>query len=309
MRTAFVSTLLTLAHDDERVMLLTGDLGFTVVEPFAQSFADRFVNVGVAEQNMLGLATGLAQQGFIPYCYSIATFAAMRGYEQLRDGGVLHDHAVRIVGVGGGFGYGSAGATHWGLEDLGLMRLQPGLTVVAPGSDAQVCSAVRAIHETPGPVYLRLAKDRAGAPQLGASFAIGRLETLQSGATFALITTGGMTGETMRAAKLLERRGLEPTVVQVPCIAPAPMSALAAVAAEHPVLVTVEDHYRTGGLGSLVAEAVADAGVASRVIRLGVDRIEDGLCGDEAWMRSRHGLTADGIAEVAAAALQRRSAA
>jgi len=297
------------AVEDDRVVLLTGDLGFMVLEPFADRFPSRFYNMGVAEANMLGVAAGMAQQGLVPYCYSIATFASMRGYEQFRDGAVLHNLAVRIVGVGGGFGYGSAGPTHWALEDLSIMRVQPGVTVAAPGCDEQVAAALRVLHTLPGPAYLRLTKDSVSVPELSGRFSLGRLELISKGGRVALVTTGGMTLETIRGARLLAERGVQPTVVQVPCIAPAPIAGLGAVAAAHPVVVSVEDHYSTGGLGSLVAEAIAEVGAGTRLIRLGVDAPSDGRCGDDHWLRSRHGLTAEAICSVAATAVESRPAA
>ena len=137
MRAAFATTLAELAERDQRILLLTGDLGYRALEPFSERFPRRFFNVGVAEQNMVGLATGLAECGFVPFVYSIATFASLRAYEFIRNGPVAHGLRVRIVGVGGGFDYGSAGPTHHGLEDVGVLRLQPGLTVVAPADCEQ----------------------------------------------------------------------------------------------------------------------------------------------------------------------------
>ena len=125
MRKAFIQSLCDLAARDERVMLLTADLGWSVLEPFAERFPKRFLNVGVAEQNMLGIATGLARQGFVPFVYSIATFASMRCYEQFRNGPVLHGLPVRVVGTGGGFAYGHAGPTHHAIEDLSIARTLP----------------------------------------------------------------------------------------------------------------------------------------------------------------------------------------
>ena len=132
MRSEFIRSLVALAERDPRVVLLTGDLGFTVVEDFAERFPQRFVNVGVAEQNMLGVATGLAEAGFVPFVYSIATFATMRPYEFIRNGPLLHGLPVRVVGVGGGLDYGNNGITHYALEDVALMRVQPKMMVVAP---------------------------------------------------------------------------------------------------------------------------------------------------------------------------------
>src|SRR5438093_2400618 len=136
MRRAFVNTLVELAERDPRILLLTGDLGYLALEPFSERFPDRFFNVGVAEQNMVGLATGLAEAGYIPFCYSIVTFASLRPYEFIRNGPILHQLPVRVVGVGGGVEYGHNGATHYGLEDVGVMRVQPGISVIAP-ADAQ----------------------------------------------------------------------------------------------------------------------------------------------------------------------------
>ena len=143
MRTKFIHTLTELAKRDSRIMLLTGDLGFMALEPFATTFPTRFFNVGVAEQNMVGLASGLAEAGFIPFVYSIATFASMRAYEfRTNPGPILHGLQVRIVAIGGGFEYGSAGITHHALEDIGIMRTQPGLTVIAPADWQQAHTAL-----------------------------------------------------------------------------------------------------------------------------------------------------------------------
>src|SRR5213080_1962554 len=155
MRRAFVNTLVELAERDPRVLLLTGDLGYMALEPFAQRFPDRFFNVGVAEQNMVGLATGLAEAGFIPFVYSIVTFASLRPYEFIRNGPILHQLPVRIVGVGGGFDYGHNGATHYALEDVGILRLQRGITVVVPAEDAQIQSMLTETYTLPRPVYYR----------------------------------------------------------------------------------------------------------------------------------------------------------
>ena len=137
MRGTFVNTLCDIARQDERIVLLTGDLGFTVLEPFREAHPKRFYNVGVAEQNMVGLATGLAESGLIPFCYSIGTFASLRPFEFIRNGPVLHHLPVRIVGLGAGFEYGTAGTTHFSLEDIGVLRTQPGLDIIAPADFEQ----------------------------------------------------------------------------------------------------------------------------------------------------------------------------
>jgi transketolase len=190
MRNAFIDTLVELADLDERIVLLTGDLGFTVLEPFAERYPDRFYNVGVAEQNMIGVATGLAESGLIPFAYSIATFASMRPYEFIRNGPVLHQLPVRIVGIGGGFDYGHNGATHYALEDIGMMRLQRGLTVVVPADDRHARSALAETYALERPVYYRISKSGRAIPGLSGRFEPGRLAQLRSGRDVALLAVG-----------------------------------------------------------------------------------------------------------------------
>src|SRR5262249_9797781 len=153
---AFIESLCKIAAQDERVVLLTGDLGYMVMEPFRERFPSRFFNVGVAEQNMIGLASGLAEAGFRPYAYSIATFAALRPFEFIRNGPVLHHLPVRIVGMGMGFEYGHAGPTHHAVEDIAALRTLPGLTIVIPADSPQTAAALESTKDTPGPVYYSL---------------------------------------------------------------------------------------------------------------------------------------------------------
>lgn len=295
MRTAFVKALTELAGSDPRIMLLTGDLGFSVVEEFARAHPRRYLNVGVAEANMIGVATGLAGRGLLPFCYSIATFATMRGYEQLRNGPVLHQLPVRIVGVGGGFAYGTAGVTHHALEDLGLARLLPELAVIAPADDAQAVSALRATWAWEGPVYYRVGKDRISLPELGGRFRPGRIETLGHGRDLLLVTTGALASTAAATAHHLAAEGMATTVAVMAWIQPAPQADLVDLLGRFPTVVTMEDHYLAGGIGSLVAEAVADAGLRPRVIRCGVSAALDGRSGSEAFLRARAGLTPEQV--------------
>ena len=199
MRKQFVSTLTEIAATDDRVVLLTADLGFMVLEPFAQRHPDRFFNIGVAEANMISVAAGMAREGFIPFCYSIATFASMRGYEQFRNGAVLHNLPVRIVGIGGGFAYGSAGFTHHAMEDIALMRVQPNVGIVVPADDAQVDRALRDHYARPEPMYLRLAKETATHSELNGRFRWGHLEVIGDG-DIVIVAIGSMTGIALEGA-------------------------------------------------------------------------------------------------------------
>ena len=294
MRGTFVSTLVELATEDERIVLLTADLGFTVVEPFAERFPDRFFNVGVAEQNMVGIATGLAEAGYVPYVYSIATFASLRPYEFIRNGPVHHRLPVRVVGVGGGFDYGTNGPSHHALEDLAVMRVQPGLAVLAPGDFEQARAALLAAHALPGPVYFRLGKDdSARVDGLGGRFRLGRAETIGSGGDVLLVTTGSIARNAVAAAGALAAIGIDATVVVAASVSPPPADDLADALERFDAAVTVEAHYVDGGLGSLVCEVAAEHGLPCRVVRCGVRELQPGRSGSEAYLNETHGLSVE----------------
>jgi transketolase len=303
VRKEFAETLVELAEIDDRIALLTGDLGFTVLEPFAERFPNRFFNVGVAEQNLLGVATGLAEAGFRPYAYSIATFASMRPYEFFRNGAALHRLPVRLVGVGSGFDYGPNGATHYALEDVGIMRLQPEVTVVAPADAEQARAAVRATAKLDRPVYLRLGKDSPVLPGLDGRFELGRAALIGSGEDVAVVTLGSISVEAGRAADLLAEQGVEPTLAVVSSLNPSPEEDLAELLARVPLALTVESHYRTGGLGSFVSELVAERGLPCRVLRCGVAEMPRGRSGSSRWLYGESGLSAEALADTAVRAL------
>jgi transketolase len=297
MRAAFASTLVELAERDERILLLTGDLGFRALEPFSERFPGRFFNVGVAEQNMLGLATGLAESGLLPFVYSIATFASLRAYEFIRNGPVAHGLPVRIVGMGGGFEYGAAGISHHALEDVGVLRLQPGLTVLAPCDPEQTRSILRETWDRPGPIYYRLGKnDHASVEGLGGRFRIGRSEILLEGRDLLVLASGALTIEALAACHELRRNGIHATLAVVSTLNPAPVSDLRDRLAHFSLAVTVEAHYLTGGLGSMVAEVIAEGALPCRLLRLGVAEPSDGLSGSLEFLLRRHGLSRDTIA-------------
>ncbi len=298
MRGAIVRILTELAASDPRIVLLTGDLGFMVVEEFAERFPERFWNVGVAEQDMIGIATGMAEAGFIPFTYSIATFAALRPYEFVRNGPVHHRLPVRILAVGGGFEYANAGPTHHGLEDLAVMRALPDLTVLAPADHEQAAAALRATWELPGPVYLRLGKDdRSVVPGLGGRFQLGRAQIVRQGDTHVVIVAvGPIARAAVAAAEILSEQGIDATVAVVASVAPAPVQDLLDLFRDAGTVVTVEAHSIVGGLGSLVSEVVAGHGLGCRVTRCGVRSGPDGVGGGEAFLNARHGLSREGIA-------------
>lgn len=302
MRDNFVKGLANLAAEDERVVLLTGDLGFMVLEEFAEQHPDRFYNVGVAEQNMVGMATGLAEAGYVPFVYSIATFASMRGYEFVRNGPVLHQLPVRIVGVGGGFDYAVNGVTHYALEDIGIMRVQPGMRISAPADPQNAETALAASSTYPGPIYFRIGKRKEAVPSLDEPFEWGRMPILGDGADVGIIALGTMASEAMDAAAILGERGIGTAVGVLGSVSPPPVEDILSLAARVRVLVTVEAHY-AGGAGSLVAEILAAHGSGRRLIRRFVTEVPRGKVGSYDFLLRENGLAPDQIAECSVSGL------
>lgn len=291
MRQAFIQTMCRLAAADSRILLLTGDLGYMVMEPFRQQFPDRFFNVGVAEQNMIGLATGLAEAGFLPYTYSIATFASLRPFEFIRNGPVLHNLPVRMVGMGAGFEYGHAGPTHYGTEDIAALRTLPGLTVVIPADPAQTVTAMEVTSKLPGPVYYSLGKDdRAVLPQLGGRFELGRAQFIGAGGDVAIVSMGSLSREAVAAADELAARGIKSTVAVVSNFNPDPNDDLAELLAHSSQAITVEAQAISGGLGACVATIIATHGLSCRLRTLAVKTSPDGTSGSQEDRWRKHGL-------------------
>jgi transketolase len=303
MRNAFAHALVEVAEEDPRVVLLTGDIGFGVLEPFAERFPDRFVNVGVAEQGMVGLATGLAEAGLVPFVYTIGTFASLRPYEFIRNGPLLHSQPVRVVGVGAGMDYGFNGVTHYTLEDIAVMRAQPDMTILVPADPSQTLAAVHACTAIPGPVYLRIGKSSDAVPGLDGRFELGRLTLLGEGRDVVVLALGSLAGEAVRARALLGEQGIAATVAVVSTVQPAPVDDLRELLSEHPLAVTVESHYRTGGIGSLAAEAIADHGLDCRLVRRAVDTMPRGVTGSATYLNDLHGLSARSLVDTVTRAL------
>lgn len=299
MRKAFVETLIDLAANDDRIVLLTADIGYNALEPFVVRFPARFYNVGVAEQNLIALATGLAESGFRPYCYSIANFAVLRPYEFIRNGPVMHQLPVRLVGMGGGLEYGSNGMSHHALEDVGVLRALSGLAIFVPADGKQARTMLEQTVAIPGPIYYRLEKDDTlSVPGLEGRFTAGRPEVLTRGDDILLIGMGGLVTEVVAAAEALRRNGLAVGVAAVSTIAPFDKRAYAELIRDYRTVVTIEAHSVNGGLGSATAEVIAELGVPCRLVRRGVVNGFDGVTGDRAALLRRHGLSAGDIAQV-----------
>lgn len=300
MRKAFVETLLALACEDPRILLLTGDLGYMALEPFRDRFPARFINAGVAEQNMVGVATGLAEAGLRPYVYSIAPFASLRPFEFIRNGPVAHRLPVRIVGMGMGFEYGHSGPTHYALEDIGAMRTLPDLTIVVPADSQQAATAIRATSTNPGPVYYSLGKDdRLVAPGLNGRFELGRVEVVREGGDVAIVTMGSISTEVAAAANQLAEVGIQAAVIIVSSFNPDPEEDLARVLKPFHAAISVEAHTLSGGLGAFVSGVIASQGLPCRLAMIGVRSSTDGSSGNQAERWRKHGLDRESIVRTA----------
>lgn len=267
------------------------------LEPFSEAFPKRFFNVGVSEQNMVGLATGLAEAGMVPFVYSIAPFATLRPYEFIRQGPLLHRLPVRVVGIGGGMEYGPNGMSHYALEDIAVMRAQPNMTVIAPADHQQAREALLAASEVPGPIYFRLGKDDTTVvPGLNGNFELGKMQRIREGPDAAILAMGPIAAEAVAAADLLAARGLDCAVAVVASVSPPPTDDVETVLAGRSLAVTVEVHYAAGGLGSLVAEVIAERKLGARLLRQCVRSMPDGLVGSQRYMEGSFGLSAEQLA-------------
>ena len=298
MRKALVDGLIHLAKQDPRIVLLTGDLGYTVIEPFQQHFPDRFYNVGVAEQNMVGLATGLAEAGYIPFVYSIVTFATLRPYEFIRNGPILHNLPVRIVGVGGGVEYGPAGPTHHGLEDVAVFRHYPNMDIFAPADAEQLKSILNQCWDRPGPAYYRIGKfENLQVPGLDGQYEFDTINTVVKGSDVLLLSMGSISTEVVSAATSLQALGVSAQVAIVSQINPLPKQALLDSLRGFSCVCTIEGHLVTGGLGSAIAELIAESSVACKFKRYGIQELGTETTGGYNYLINRAGLDANSLCE------------
>lgn len=298
MRTAFIEVLCETARVAPDLWLLTGDLGFSVLEPFAEEFPERYLNVGVAEQNMAGIAAGLALSGRRIVTYSIVNFATLRCFEQIRNDIVDHAAKVIIVGVGGGFAYGAQGYSHHGIEDLVAMRSLGLIDVAVPADAAEARQVVGLALNHDGPTYIRLGK--GGEPAVHEAppvLARGAVLPLRHGGDALIVANGGLVAEALAAADSLGRDGWSVAVWSVPWLAPFDAAAFADAARRFAVILTAEEGVTTGGLGAAAAAVVArEAGARAQLLMAGVpDDRKRGVMSQET-ARATFGLDGAGLA-------------
>jgi len=297
MRDAFLDKLTELAAADKDVVLLTADLGFGVFENFESKFPGQYFNVGVAEQNMTGLAAGLALEGKKVITYSIANFPTLRCLEQIRNDGCYHDLNITIVASGGGFSYGSLGMSHHATEDIAILRALPAMSVVAPGTAWEASEAIEALVKGDGVGYLRLDKTVADENST-LLFFLGRSIRYREGADVTLLSTGGILRETIQAAELLQELGIDAGVVSMYSIKPIDKDAIIAAANETGGIVTIEEHNIDGGLGSAVAEVCMDSGfIPKKFLRIGLDNQYSSIVGSQDYLKAHYQMDATAIVQ------------
>ena len=309
MRDAFIAKLNQIADADPRLLLLAGDIGFKVFDRFREAHGDRFVNCGIAEANMIGMSAGLAMTGLRPFVYTIVPFLTMRAFEQIRVDLCMHDLPVVLVGVGGGLAYDVLGPTHHAIEDVALMRALPRMSVIVPCDPDEARHATVAAHAATHPVYVRLGKN--GEPSLGTSnmpaFEIGRARIMREGTDTGIIGCGPILSIAMEAADILEKKGISCRVVNMHTVKPLDKSCVHETVNSVDALATIEEHSVIGGLGSAVAEVIAEGGVALPFRRFGIDDRFTTKIDTQAGLLDFHGLTAHALADWLASPVKSRT--
>ena len=299
MRGTFNKTLLEIAKNDLRIHMVLADIGYGEIEPFRDTFPERYYNVGVAEQNMTGVACGIAMEGNIAVTYSIANFPTLRCLEQVRNDVCYHNANVKIVIIGGGVSYGPLGMSHHSTEDIAIMRALPNMVVVVPCDNFEAEAATRAMIEYDGPLYYRCGykgeKDIHSGP---VDFKLGRAITVREGSDVTLMFAGPVGLNVVKAADILAKEGISCRIVSMHTIKPIDRDAIIDAAKNTGGIITIEEHNLCGGLGSAVAEVICDSGVAPKKFkRIALPDVNVALIGHQEWIRSQYGMDAEGIAK------------
>lgn len=300
MKKALIKTVCDIMSKNQNVYMFTADLGYGVMNPIMERYPDKFVNMGICEQNMASVAAGMALEGNVVFMYSIGNFPTLRCLEQIRNDICYHHANVKIVAVGGGFAYGNLGMSHHATEDLAVMRALPGMTVFAPADANEVTYAVREAMATEGPVYIRLG--RGGEPSLNNNIKdINKIQLLKTNEDLdvknylAILSIGTVAQECLNAAEYLGDIA-SVSVYSVPKLKPLDEDGISEVCVRNQYIVTVEEHNIIGGLGSAVAEVIAENERNTKLIRIGMQDQFTQVVGSPSYLRHYYGLDSKGIA-------------
>ncbi len=277
MRTAYLDTLYNLASADKRVFALISDNGAIVYDKFRRDFPEQYLNLGISEANMIGMSAGMASCGKIPFAYTIGAFLAYRAFEFVRNDVCLQEQNVKIVGTGAGEVYSALGPTHHSTEDLGALRALPNLTIICPASPLEVRKATVAAYELDGPVYLRIGTNKeAEIYKNDYNFEVGKAVRIREGENITLIGSGSILGDVLKVAEQIKEKGIKARVVNVHSIKPIDKEEIIKAIDDTGKIITIEDHNIIGGLGSAVAEVIAEYGKDVRFERVGLHHFSKG---------------------------------
>lgn len=298
MRNIFVDEVRRVMREDKRVVFLTAECGFNVVEGLESEFPERFYNLGIAEQSLVGTAAGVALRGLRPIAYTMAMFLTMRAYEQIRVDVAYQNLPVILAGVIPGYGYGNSGTTHHSIEDAAIMRVLPNMTVVYPGCETDVRTAVHQALKLNSPIYIGLERAPVGMvdPYSADSFQIGRAIQMTTGSDAAIFAYGAMLPVALHASDLLARDGVYLRVYNMHTVKPLDEETIECAARECGVLLTLEEQNIIGGLGGAVAEYLAEHDeIRCRFKRLGTPDTYGNATGSQAWIHKQFNIDAVGV--------------
>lgn len=297
MRNRVIKEIVELAKNDERIMLLTADLGFNVVEVFADEYPKRYINVGIAEQNMTAVAAGLAMEGNMVFTYSIANFPTLRCMEQIRNLVCYHNANVKILAVGGGFAYGTLGMTHHGTEDIGMMRCLPNMKVYVPADEIEAVECLRDLYSYDGPAYLRMARGKENLihnaqEKLDVTHLV---KVAGEGYDICVLATGTILAEGIKLHEKLNDNNIANTIYSVPLIKPMDKKTITQLATKAKLMITMEEHNVIGGLGSAVAEALSELPIHAPLLRFGLQDTFTSQVGNQQYLRKYYRMDADSV--------------
>lgn len=296
MRNHLINKITEIAKTDHNIMLMTGDLGYGVLDEFKNQFPDRYINVGIAEQNMAAVAAGLALEGNTVFVYSIGNFPTLRCIEQIRNDICYHNANVKILAVGSGFAYGTLGMTHHATEDLAIMRAMPNMHVFTPCDSISAEAVAEDICKIQCPCYVRL--ERGGEPVVfnkDEHFVVGELKELRKGKNVAVITIGTVVNEALKAADVLLKENKEVSIYSTYSLKPINKKQILKIAENNKYIITVEEHQIIGGLGSTIAEIIAENNVNTKLVRLGLEDEFTSVVGNQEYLRKVYKLDSSAI--------------
>lgn len=300
MRDTFVKTLVELAKKNKNIELLTGDLGFGVLKPFWEQCPYQFTNIGIAEQNMTGVAAGMALENKIVFTYSIGNFSTLRCLEQIRNDCAYHNANVKIVCIGGGFAYGSSGMSHHATEDMAILRALPNVTVICPGDLIEAAEATKALVNYPGTCYLRLG--RGGEKRIHEkidNFQIGKAikikENIKKNKDIAIFSTGAILDVACEVVEELINLGYGIVQYSFPTVKPIDKKVIKRSIEEYKQIITIEEHNIVGGFGSAVAEVMAENEGIAKLKRFGLNNSYTKVVGSQNYLRNEYGLSKEKI--------------